>query len=343
MSFLRKKSEHQWVEESLSAYVDGELSPREKRRVEEHLKECRACSESFTTLRQTVALLKELPVLTAPRSFAIRPAVVRPKPVRAPSAWGYGLLRGATALATLLLVLLIGADVGLRFVGVTSLGTWAPAAPAPEVALAPLTEPTMMAAPTEDEQMLGQTGATEPVEAPASPENAQESAPPAAAPAEAADALQEPQETAGAPPRAEGAEPAGTPTAPPAPGEPPAREGEAVGAGGTETCTAVPEAPAPAPTIAKSAEATVLPEPPPAASPEEEEPRAAIVSPTETPEMVAYAEVPERESEELRDSELPVEPLPLSPLRLAEFVVLGMLVALASATIFWTWLRRRAG
>jgi anti-sigma factor RsiW len=339
MSFLRKKSEHQWVEESLSAYIDGELSPREKSRVEEHLKECRACSESLTTLRQTVALLQELPVLPAPRSFAVRPAVVRPKPVTAPSAWGYGLLRGATALATLLLVLLIGADVGLRFVGVTSLGSWAPAAPAPEVAFAPSLEPTMVPAPAEDEQMFGQTGATEPVR----PENAEESAPPAAVPAEAADALQEPQETAVAPPRAEGAEPAGTPIAPPAPAEPPAREGEAVGAGGTETCTAVPEAPAPAPTIAKSAEETVQPEPPPAASPEEEEPRMAIVSPTETPEIMALAEAPEREPEELRDSELPVEPLPLSPLRLAEFFVLGVLVVLASATIFWTWLRRRAG
>jgi len=336
MSFLRKKSEHQWVEESLSVYIDGELSPSEKRRVEEHLKECRSCSESLTTLRQTVALLKELPVVPAPRSFAVRPAVVRPKPVRTPSARGYGLLRGATALATLLLVLLIGADVALHFVGVTSPASWAPAAPAPEVALAPSMEPTMMAAPVEEEQMLGQTGVPEP----ASPENAQESAPPAPAPAEAADALQEPQETAAAP-RLEGAEPAGTPTAPPAPEEPPAREGEAVGAGGTETCTAVPEAPVPAPTTAKSAEETVQPEPPPAATPEEEEPRMAVVSPTETPEIMALAEAPERESDEARASELPAEPLPLSPLRLAEFFVLGVLVVLASATLFWTWLRRR--
>ena len=46
MSFLRKKSEHQWVDGSLSAYIDGELSPAEMERVEDHLQECHACSES---------------------------------------------------------------------------------------------------------------------------------------------------------------------------------------------------------------------------------------------------------------------------------------------------------
>ena len=135
MSFLRKKSEHEWVGESLSAYIDGELARRERARVEQHLKECQACAENLRTLRQTVALLKELPVIPAPRSFAVRPRVAKARPTPAPSAWGYGLLKGATAIAALLLVLLIGGDVALHVFG-GPLVSWAPAAL--DIAMPPL-------------------------------------------------------------------------------------------------------------------------------------------------------------------------------------------------------------
>jgi anti-sigma factor RsiW len=43
MSLFRKndsKTEHQWVEERLSAYLDGELSSRERDAVEHHLARC---------------------------------------------------------------------------------------------------------------------------------------------------------------------------------------------------------------------------------------------------------------------------------------------------------------
>ena len=342
MSFLRKKSEHQWVDESLSAYTDGELSPAEMERVEKHLQECRACSASLATLRQTVALLKELPLVPAPRSFAVRPAVPRARPSLAPPAWGYGLLKGATALAALLLVLLVGGDLALHVIG-APLAAWAPAAPAAEVALAPTYEPSVAPAPAEEAPMLGQTKATEPSHTAPPPENAEEIAPAAAAPTEAAGDFETPQETASAPPRAEGAEPAGTPTAAGTPGEPTGAEDEVLGAGGAETASAVPCTPVPAPSTREGVETAIPPEPPCATPQPEAEQRAVVPEGTETPQMLAMVDVRDTEADQAALREPQVEALPLSPLRLAELIVVVVLLVLVAATVFSAWLRRRMG
>lgn len=342
MSFLRKKPEHQWVEESLSAYIDGELTARERARVEKHLEECRACTENLATLRQTVTLVRELPLVRAPRSFAVRPAVVRAKPSLAPPSWGYGLLKGATALAALLLVLLIGGDLALQFVGVTSLASWAPAAPAPEVALAPSLEPSAMPAPAEEPPMLGQTKDSEAPLAPG-PENAQEIAPHATAPTEAAEDFVEPEETTSPAMREEGAEVAGTPTAEPTPAAPPAAEGEMVGGGAAETPSAATVAPALTPTPGQEEQPTAEPAPPSATPPGEAEYRAAIPEPAETPQMLAMTDGQERDDEGTAPREPVAQTLPLSPLRLAEWIAFGLLVVLVPSTVVAAWLRRRAG
>ena len=342
MSFLRKKSEHQGVDESLSAYIDGELSPAEMERVVNHLQECRACSESLATLRQTVALLKELPLIPAPRSFAVRPAVSRPRPSLAPPAWGYGLLKGATALAALLLVLLVGGDLALHVIG-APLAAWAPAAPAPEVALAPTYEPTVAPAPAEEPPMLGQTKATEPSHTAPPPENAEEVAPAAPAPTEAAGDFETPQETASAPPRAEGAEPAGTPTAAGTPVEPTGAEDEVLGAGGAETASAVPCTPVPAPSTREGVETAIPPEPACATPQPEDEQRAVVPEGTETPQILAMVDVQDTEADQAALREPQVEAPPLSPLRLTELIVVAVLLVLVAATVFSAWLRRRTG
>ena len=331
MSFLRKKSEHEWVGESLSAYIDGELAGRERAQVEQHLKECQACAENLRTLRQTLALLKELPVIPAPRSFAVRPGVARPRPAPAPSAWGYGLLKGATAIAALLLVLLIGGDVALHVFG-GPLVSWAPAAVAPEVALAPSYEADMEAAPMEEAPMLGQQKETEELQA-TPPENAQAVAP--TAPAEPPAAYEMAEETATPPLRAGAGQPAGTPTAEGTP-EPPSGAGAVES---PETPTPVPAEPAPSPTAAEVIEATG---PPPAATPAEEgEQRAVVPAPDETPQMLAMTDQVEGQV----PGQTPPQPeggaAPLSPLRLAEFVALGLLVVLVPATAVSAWWTRR--
>ena len=341
MPFLRRKSEHQWVDESLSAYIDGELSPAEVERVEKHLEECSPCSESLTTLRHTIALVKELPLVSAPRSFAVRPALVKARPSLAPPAWGYGLLKGATALAALLLVLIVGSDLALHFVGITSLTSWAPAAPAPEVAMAPTYEPSIAPAPAEEEPMFGQTKDAEELQAPEA-ENAQEVAPAAPAPTEAAEYMAAPEETAAAA-REEGAEPAGTPTAlstPPAPA-PPGEDD--VGAGGAETPTAKPVPPASTETIGDEGQPTAETAAPSATPPGEEEHRAAVSEATATPQVLAMVDAQERDAEEPALPERGVEVLPLSPLRLAELIALAVLLLLLAATLLTAWLRRRAG
>jgi anti-sigma factor RsiW len=103
------KTEHLWVEERLSPYLDGELSSQEQDAVEHHLARCQDCRWNLRTLRQTVGLTNELPTVPVPRVFTI-PAPAQ-KPIRARQRrWGLGLLQGATALVALLLVFAVAGD-----------------------------------------------------------------------------------------------------------------------------------------------------------------------------------------------------------------------------------------
>jgi anti-sigma factor RsiW len=112
MSWRRKSSnrtDHGYVEERLSAYLDGELSPREQQTVDRHLATCPACRWQLDTLRQTVQWTQELPTIPVPRVFTVpAPAQAVPAPRR---GWGFvPLLQGATALVALLLFFVIAGD-----------------------------------------------------------------------------------------------------------------------------------------------------------------------------------------------------------------------------------------
>ncbi len=106
------KSEHQRIAGMLSAYLDGELSPKEQSRVEKHLAQCADCAQNLHTLRQTVALLGQLSPVAVPRSFAIRPQVAR-RPGFFQTRRTYVYLRAATALATVLFAVVLAGDVFL--------------------------------------------------------------------------------------------------------------------------------------------------------------------------------------------------------------------------------------
>lgn len=113
MSWLRKRkeTEHRHFEEQLSAYMDGELLPRERDAFEQHLATCPACRWSLNTLRQTVQWTSELPTVRVPRAFTI-PAPAQP--ARAVRRWRFlPALQGATALVALLLFFVIAGDVML--------------------------------------------------------------------------------------------------------------------------------------------------------------------------------------------------------------------------------------
>jgi anti-sigma factor RsiW len=50
----RYMREHHWTHAHLSDYLDDELSPRERERVEEHVGVCPHCTRVLRTLRRTL-------------------------------------------------------------------------------------------------------------------------------------------------------------------------------------------------------------------------------------------------------------------------------------------------
>ena len=88
LGFLKHRR-HPIGEADLSAYVDGRVSPDERRRLEEHLRSCPACTRKLEGLRTVVAELRQLPPVAAPRSFALSATQVAlgGESVRPPSLW----------------------------------------------------------------------------------------------------------------------------------------------------------------------------------------------------------------------------------------------------------------
>lgn len=106
-------NEHQRCQENLSAYIDEQLTARERARLEAHLQSCAQCRADLASLRQTVALLRLTPAVRVPYDFRIRPdtagAAVRP-----PARPLYVYLRAATAVVAALLVVTLSGDWYLR-------------------------------------------------------------------------------------------------------------------------------------------------------------------------------------------------------------------------------------
>jgi len=88
----------------LSPYIDGQLSPGEKDRVEEHIESCDACRRELESLRATVKLLHRVPVVSPPRSFTLAEVVPKRRAV------ALGALRVATAVAVIVLAFFFVGD-----------------------------------------------------------------------------------------------------------------------------------------------------------------------------------------------------------------------------------------
>ncbi len=86
----------------LSAYLDDELSPAERAALESRLAQDAALREDLDALRQTIALVREMPIRPAPRDYTLTPAMVGQG--RRPPAGR--ILTLAPALAALLLAVL---------------------------------------------------------------------------------------------------------------------------------------------------------------------------------------------------------------------------------------------
>lgn len=112
LAFLErlKASPHRWCQDNLSAYIDRELSPRDHERVRQHLEQCPACQRELAALEHTIALLRRMPVVKAPRSFSIPSTAPLPSPPVWTRPWVYGALRMATAAVAMLFVVTVAGN-----------------------------------------------------------------------------------------------------------------------------------------------------------------------------------------------------------------------------------------
>ncbi len=122
----------------MSEYIDGRLQEAERADLEAHLRACQDCAADLDSLRQTVALMRRLPEMAPPRSFAVPVPASLPARQRRerrgwlawPSGWsGFQYLRLATAAATGLFVVFALAALLASPMG----------APPPRMASAPVT------------------------------------------------------------------------------------------------------------------------------------------------------------------------------------------------------------
>jgi len=149
--------------EKLSAYLDGQLKDSEAGKIETLLKTNPELASLLEELRQSRAILRQLPQRRAPRNFTLTPKMVRQKP---PLPRAYPYFRFATALATFLLIFSFAANLagpGMRTLvtapamyGIGGGGGGGGDAAEPEMAMeaAPPEEPAMeapAAAPAEGE------------------------------------------------------------------------------------------------------------------------------------------------------------------------------------------------
>ena len=110
------------VGERLSAYVDGDLEPKERERIEAHLEACAACRRQLWQLRQTLNLIRSLPEEEPPPS--LRAAVMsrvrqeaerrEERPMPAWTRWWYGARRRSWSLAVAAVVLMLAVGYVLQ-------------------------------------------------------------------------------------------------------------------------------------------------------------------------------------------------------------------------------------
>lgn len=108
-------SEQEQRDELLSAYLDGELSVDARARLEAQLAADPGLRAELDALRHTVALVHDLPSVSVPRNFILpRGMAARHRPARQARprlAWAAPFLTVATAVASLLFVVVLAGDL----------------------------------------------------------------------------------------------------------------------------------------------------------------------------------------------------------------------------------------
>lgn len=105
--------------EALSTYLDGQISPSERTRLEKRIQSDPALATALQELRQTRALLRRTPQRRAPRNFTLTPRMAG---VRSPVPRLVPAFSWASAVAMLLFIITLGTSL----VGRLSFGPAAP-------------------------------------------------------------------------------------------------------------------------------------------------------------------------------------------------------------------------
>ncbi len=96
--------------EALSAYLDGYLTQKERQRLEERLLHSAELKYGLEELRRTRQVLRSQPKMRAPRNFTLTPDMVGVKTTRPSDPRIYPVMRLASVLASILLVLVVVGD-----------------------------------------------------------------------------------------------------------------------------------------------------------------------------------------------------------------------------------------
>ena len=201
--FRRNKHriEDECCEESLSAYLDCELSAEERATVERHLAKCEDCRSNLETLRQTVEWTRDCAPVRLPRVFTIPVETAAPKAVKARRpAWALPALQGATALVAVLFIFVVAGDLFLggsaprsmsqpQMVALQATAVMDQATTAQQVEVTQVVEYAVVA-PTAAAEAVAQPAPAEPATAKAGPPEA--TPPPPSAPEELVMAAPEP-------------------------------------------------------------------------------------------------------------------------------------------------------
>ena len=86
-----------WTQERIEAYIDGELTPAEQGRLEDHAATCAACAAELEDARRLVGALRTLPSLTCPDavSQALQTRIRQARGKREVRRWGWAYAAAA--------------------------------------------------------------------------------------------------------------------------------------------------------------------------------------------------------------------------------------------------------
>jgi len=103
---MSRRDDCEKTREGFSSYIDNRLDVQEQQRLEHHLRTCPDCRSELESLRLTIGLLRRVPSVPPPKSFALPIATM---PIRriVLATRVFGL---AAACAALLLVTVVGAE-----------------------------------------------------------------------------------------------------------------------------------------------------------------------------------------------------------------------------------------